>query len=120
MKRVNMSTDITKHGQHRSEEEHKSSVEALHANLFGNSDQEPQPQPHPQPQPQPHFVPQQPHTPAVNVLHTVKEVRRLSHEEDVNRLLDQGWVLLSVREGKEQTGQHDITPYVRFSVGRVS
>lgn len=105
-----MSTDITKHGQHRSEEELKSSVEALHANLSGNSDQEPQP----------HFVPPQPHTPAVNFLHTVKEVRRLSHEEDVNKLLDQGWVLLSVREGKEQTGQHDITPYVRFSVGRVS
>lgn len=54
-----------------------------------------------------------------NNLHTIKEVRHVYNSDDVNELLAKGWILLAVGEGKEQTGQHNITPVFRYSVGHL-
>lgn len=54
-----------------------------------------------------------------NLLHTIKEVCHVYQQEQVNTRLSEGWVLLAVATGQEQTGPHDYTPTFRYTVGRV-
>lgn len=51
-------------------------------------------------------------------LHKVKEVRHV-FEPQLNPLLEQGWILLAVGTGQEQTGPQDYSPFFRYSVGRI-
>jgi hypothetical protein len=52
-------------------------------------------------------------------LHKVEEVRHV-YEPQLNELLEQGWIILAVGTGQEQTGPHDYTPVFRYSVGRIN
>lgn len=54
-----------------------------------------------------------------NLIHKVSAVRSTFHEEEVNTLLKEGWVLLSVGTGQEQVGQHDFLPSFRYCLGLI-
>jgi hypothetical protein len=53
-----------------------------------------------------------------NLLHAVKEVRHV-YEPDVNKLLADGWILLAVASGHEPGDENEVTPFFRYSVGRI-
>ena len=53
-------------------------------------------------------------------LMSTEEVRTVYSQQDANRLLDQGWTLLAVGKGQEQTGEHDIMPIFGFCLGFIS
>lgn len=53
-----------------------------------------------------------------NTLHQVKEVRHV-YETEVNGLLGQGWIILAVASGQEQTGPHDYAPVFKYSMGLI-
>ena len=53
-----------------------------------------------------------------NILHGIEEVKVTNDENESNRLLEHGWILLSVASGQEQTGAHDHTPFFAFCLGR--
>ncbi|PPK76034.1 hypothetical protein B0F87_104124 [Methylobacter tundripaludum] len=57
--------------------------------------------------------------PSDNLLHHVEEIETVYTKNDVNRFLKQGWVLLSVGSGQEQTGQHDYTPSFAYCLGKI-
>lgn len=53
-----------------------------------------------------------------NLLHGIEEVKVTNDENESNRLLERGWVLLSVASGQEQAGEHDYNPFFSFCLGR--
>jgi hypothetical protein len=55
---------------------------------------------------------------AENLLHQVKEIEITYSEKSVNDLLSDGWILLSVASGQEQTGSNDYTPVFKFCLGK--
>lgn len=105
-----MSIDITQHGQSRSEEERAESAKKMQAALDGQRPDNSQfPVPHPT----------GPAAGAGNILHTVKEVCHVTQAEQVNKLMNNGWHLIAVGDGVERTGEHEFSPYFRYSMGRV-
>lgn len=105
-----MSTDITQYGQPRSDDELAEDAQKMHAKLFEQ-------RPNTSDTPMHHQA--GPAADADNILHTVKEVRHVTDEKQVNTLLTAGWLLLGMREGVERTGEHEFSPYFRYSMGRV-
>lgn len=53
-----------------------------------------------------------------NILHLVKEVRHV-YEPEVNTLLKQGWIILAVASGHENTDSNDNLPVFKYSLGLV-
>jgi len=54
-----------------------------------------------------------------DVFVNVSEVHTTPSADTANRLLKEGWVLLSVATGQTQTGQHDFTPEFAYCLGKI-
>lgn len=53
-----------------------------------------------------------------NVKPDIIEVEVVYNKDAANRLIHEGWVLLSVGPGQEQTGAHDYMPLFGFCLGK--
>lgn len=53
------------------------------------------------------------------ILQKVKEVTQTYDKDEVNKQLKNGWVILAVATGQEQTGSNDYTPTFKYSLGRI-
>ena len=54
-----------------------------------------------------------------NLLHQIEEVETVYSKKDANQYLKQGWKLLSVGSGQEQTGSNDYQPFFGYCLGKV-
>jgi hypothetical protein len=52
-------------------------------------------------------------------LQNVEKVEVVYNKETVNRFLSEGWVILAIGTGQEQTGQHDYTPMFAYCLGKL-
>ena len=50
----------------------------------------------------------------------VKKVQHVYRESQVNNLLKEGWILLSVASGQEQTGPNDYSPTFKYCLGKTN
>jgi hypothetical protein len=53
------------------------------------------------------------------LLRHVTKVEVAYRKDTANLLLEQGWVLLAVGEGQEQTGPYDYTPSFAYCLGKI-
>lgn len=54
-----------------------------------------------------------------DVFVNVSEVRTTPSADSANRLLKEGWVLLSIATGQSQVGQHDFAPEFAYCLGKL-
>lgn len=54
-----------------------------------------------------------------NRLQDVEEIKVVRDESESNELLDQGWILLSVGNGQEQTYTHSFYPTFAYCLGKI-
>lgn len=47
----------------------------------------------------------------------IKEIRETTRGFEADKLLKEGWVLLSMAKGQEQTGPNNIVPIFKYSLG---
>ena len=58
-------------------------------------------------------------TKSENLLNQISELKVTNKEAEANDLLSQGWILLSVGKGQEQTNTHTFYPYLKFCLGKI-
>lgn len=54
-----------------------------------------------------------------DILVNVSEIFTTYKSDLVNQYLMDGWVLLSIATGQEQTGAHDISPSFAYTLGKL-